>query len=137
MSCGDHEEEIEEKFNQLAERKKDKKGFFDSNPYYDTLFPSLKIQKPGGDWYGCTTVTLSFIALYIFMFFEKYTFDYNRFPFYKKESALLTGESSITVIAIIFIIIFERIANRTDTKSVNPEKLDLGKKGEKQKKNFS
>ena len=83
------------------------------------------------------TDTLSFIAIYIFMFFEKYTFDYNRFPFYKKESALLTGESSITVIVIIFIIIFERIANRTDTKSSNPEKLDLGKKGEMQKKNFS
>ena len=71
------------------------------------------------------------------MFFEKYTFDTTRFPFYKKESSLLTGESSITVICIIFIIIVERIANRTDTKSANPEKLDLGKKGEKQKKNFS
>jgi hypothetical protein len=71
------------------------------------------------------------------MFFEKYTFDTTRFPFYKKESSLLTGESSITVICIIFIIIIERIANRTDTKSANPEKLDLGKKGDVQKKNFS
>ena len=46
----------------------------------------------------------------------------------KKESSLLTGESSITVIGIIIIIILERIANRTDTKSADPEKLDLGKK---------
>jgi len=130
MSSGDHEEETGEKFDQIAERKKDKKGFFDSNPYFDTLFPSLKIQKPGGDWYGCTTLTLSFIAIYIFMFFEKYTFDTTRFPFMKKESSLLTGESSITVIGIVVIIIFERIANRTDTKSADPEKLDLGKKGE-------
>jgi hypothetical protein len=64
------------------------------------------------------------------MFFEKYTFDTTRFPFMKKESSLLTGESSITVICIVIIIIFERIANRTDTKSADPEKLDLGKKGE-------
>ena len=28
MSCADHEYEIEEKFNQIAERKKAKKGFF-------------------------------------------------------------------------------------------------------------
>jgi len=55
----------------------------------------------------------------------------------KKESSLLSGESSVTVIGIVIIIIFERIANRTDTKSANPEKLDLGKKGEIQKKNFS
>jgi hypothetical protein len=49
--------------------------------YFEKIFPSLKIQKPGYDLYGTTTVILSLIALYIFLFYKNYTVDPNVFKF--------------------------------------------------------
>ena len=55
----------------------------------------------------------------------------------KKESLLFDGEMTVTVILVVIIIIFERIANRTDTKGANPERFDFGQKGDKEKRSFS
>lgn len=48
---------------------------FENSNYIDGLFPSLKIQKPGYDLYGATTLVLFLILLFIFMFYERYTND--------------------------------------------------------------
>lgn len=40
---------------------------FEKIDYFDKLFPSLKIQKPGTDLYGSTTVFQSILAIFVFL----------------------------------------------------------------------
>jgi hypothetical protein len=52
LSAGDFDDDFEEKNYVIEGKDIPKKGFFENNPYFNTLFPSLKIQKPGEDYYG-------------------------------------------------------------------------------------
>ena len=95
-----------------------KPGIFERNNYFDRIFPSLKVQKPGYDLYGSTTTILAIIGAYIFIFFNSYTFSQAKFDFSKGQSVLFLFEMAIMVLLIISIIIIERYANRSDTKKV-------------------
>lgn len=52
LSAGDFDDDFEDKNYVIEGKDIPKKGFFENNPYFNTLFPSLKIQKPGEDYYG-------------------------------------------------------------------------------------
>ena len=82
ISAGDYEEAFEERFDLLEERGLEKPGFFERRDYFDKIFPSLKIQKPGYDLYGCTTTVLFLMAIYVFMNFQDIVVDPQIFTFY-------------------------------------------------------
>ena len=85
------------------------------------IFPSLKIQKPGFDLYGSTTTVLMLMVLYVAVTFKYYTVDPKSFVGGKSD--IFNWDIALTMVIIIFITIFERIASRTDTKK-SSKKVD-------------
>lgn len=63
-----------EKFEARDDRELNNPGMFEKSEYFDRIFPSLKIQKPGYDLYGTTTSILGLIGVFIFMYFGSYSF---------------------------------------------------------------
>jgi hypothetical protein len=117
ISAGDYQEEFEEMFKEIDERKKPKPGMFEKRPYFDKIFPSLKIQKPGYDLYGSSTIILSLTAVYVFMFYNQITVDMSVFSYLKGQSSIFGGEMAMVILFIISIILLERYTNRSDTKA--------------------
>lgn len=66
---------MDEKFDAIHDRIVNNPGFFEKHDYFDRIFPSLKVQKPGYDLYGSTTLVLGIIGAYIFWNYEKYSFS--------------------------------------------------------------
>lgn len=54
----------------LGMQDKEKPNIFETNPYLKTVFPSLKIQKPGVDYYGYTTMVLAIIAIFVMFTYD-------------------------------------------------------------------
>lgn len=67
ISAADYQEAFDERFNNIAERKKPKLSIFDNHAYFDRLFPAFKTQKPGRDFYGRTTFFLALCAVFVFL----------------------------------------------------------------------
>ena len=58
-------------------------GVFEKNPYFDGIFPGLRIQKPGYDLYGSTTLMLVVLMVYVATQFKNFTVDPAIFKFYQ------------------------------------------------------
>lgn len=123
LSDGEYKELMDEKFDNINDRTMFVPGIFERNDYFDRIFPSLKVQKPGYDLYGSTTTILALIGVYIFMFFDSYTFSQAKFDYHKGQSVLFLAEMAMMVLFIITIIIIERYANRSDTKKVEEKTI--------------
>jgi hypothetical protein len=52
----------------------------------------------------------------VFLKYQDYTFDPSSFS--KGTSGIFTADKALTIVVLIFVMILERIANRTDTKKV-------------------
>lgn len=74
FSSGDYHEAMIEQFETRDDRDLNNPGMFEKNTYFDRIFPGLKIQKPGYDLYGSSTVVLGIIGAFIFMYFGSYSF---------------------------------------------------------------
>lgn len=133
QSSGDYKEDFAEKFESIEDRVLNHPGWFERNPYFERIFPSLNIQKPGYDLYGTTTSILGFIGIYIFMYYESYSFSQMKFDFAAGQSVVFPGEMAVTVLFIIMVIIVERYANRSDTKKIE-EDNKLVESADKEKK---
>lgn len=70
ISAFDYPQEVDEKKQLLKQRSQPEPGLLETVPYINRIFPSLRIQKPGHDLYGPSTLILMLIAGYIFMFFD-------------------------------------------------------------------
>lgn len=81
ISAGDLEEEIDNKTLFLSHRGKPKNGFFENSKYFNQIFPSLKIQKPGYDLYGSSTIALSVLTIYVVTCYQHITVDPKMFKF--------------------------------------------------------
>ena len=75
ISAGDFQEDFDEKQYNLDQKSLPKSGIFERQGYFSTLFPSLKIQKPGYDLYGTTTFILGVTAVYVFMMYGNMSVD--------------------------------------------------------------
>ena len=120
MSAGDFEGEFVEKFDILHERTKPKLGVFETNKYFEKLFPSFKIQKPGYDLYGKTTLFLVLLALFVFMFYGQMSVDQANY-LKNSNSNIFRGDMVICLLVVILVIIVERYVGRTDTKAVTKQ----------------
>lgn len=59
------------------------------------------------------------------------------FKYQKGQSVLFPAEMALTVIIVLFIMIVERFANRTDTKKIEEKKIDDDEAIEQKKSFFS
>ena len=75
FSTGDYKADFEDKFESLDDRILNRPGIFERTEYFERIFPSVKIQKPGYDLYGTTTSVLGIIFVFIFMYFSQYSFS--------------------------------------------------------------
>lgn len=118
-SAGDFLDEFEEKNRKIDIAQAPDLGFFDTNKYFEKLYPPLKIQKPGYDLYASTNIFLFIIVVYTFIFFGQFTVDQDNYlQNSDNTSQIFKGNMVIMVLSFITLIIFERILNRTDTKKV-------------------
>ena len=93
-------------------------------PYFQKLFPSLRIQKPGVDYYGSTTLLLAFICIYIFKSWGQVSVDNSvLLESYGENNNLFKGDMTIMLISFITIMIAERFVSRADTKAVDQKSL--------------
>jgi len=84
------------------------------------IFPSLKIQKPGYDLYGSTTLVLTIIVIFVFVFFENMMVtESDLLEGTQGSNNIFKGNQALTLLALIFIILIERYVNRSDTKAVD------------------
>lgn len=123
FSGGDFKTEFDDKFDQKHDRVVNNPGFFERHEYFDRIFPTLKVQKPGYDLYGSTTTILGIIAFYVFWNYERYSFSQMTFDFAAGQSVIFVGEMALTVIFVLVLIVVERYANRSDTKKVEEKNL--------------
>lgn len=91
FSAGDFKEDFSEKFEAQGDRVLNHPGWFEKKDYFERIFPSLKVQKPGYDLYGTTTSILGIIALYVIMYYDQYTFSQGSFDFSKGQQVLFAG----------------------------------------------
>jgi len=81
-----------------------------------------------------TTTILGVLAIYIFIYYDSYNFSWKKFE-YGSQSVLFPFSMAKELLLVIFIIIIERYANRSDTKKVE-EKRVSEEVDEKPKKSF-
>lgn len=136
ISAFDYDAEYDQKKELLEKRKWEEPGLMERSRYFARLFPTLRIQKPGIDFYGSTTLILSILAVYTFAAFDQMT--PNSFQLLKgaKESSnLFTSSTALALVFVLLIIIVERFVNRSDTKSREDNALDDMDEAEKSKSN--
>lgn len=93
---------------------------FERSAYFDQLFPSLKIQKPGYDLYGSTTSFLGVLAIYVFMCYGHMSVDQADYLRHSKNNnSIFKGNMVICLLTVILVIVIERYVNRSDTKAVD------------------
>jgi len=120
-SSPDFSQDYQAKNDELDKRKKQKLGFFENSRYMNQIFPSLKIQKPGYDLYGTTTTIFAIICVFVFIQFKEYTFDASAFV--EGSSEIWGYDKALTMVFLIFVMLLERVVNRTDTKKVESKNL--------------
>lgn len=132
VSAGDFDQELDDKTKALANRNAAKLGFFERNSYFDQIFPSMKIQKPGYDLYGVTTFFSMVIAVYVFLYYGSLSVDQaNYLKNSKNNNSIFKGDMVICLLVVIAIIITERYVNRSDTKAISNKGGSIASEGEK------
>ena len=103
---------------------------FEKSSYFKTMFPSLKIQKPGYDLYGSSTISLALLTIYVVTCYSHITVDPNMFKFMAGQTNIFNGEMTAMVLFFIGVILLERYTSRTDTKAVEEPKFQKKKRGD-------
>jgi hypothetical protein len=140
ISNGDFEQDLDDKIEMIQKKNVPKLGFFEKRQYFESVFPSLKIQKPGYDLYGSSTVFLTILAVYVFVGYSSISVDQaSLLDSVKSSNNIFKGEMAVTLIIVIIIIIIERYVSRSDTKAVDKKQMetpDKNKKGFFQESDF-
>jgi hypothetical protein len=92
-------------------------GIFERAKYFNRLFPSLKIQKPGYDLYGSTTIFLTIIVIFVFSNYKEFSVSESQVIPGKETGNIFSNGMISLVLLIITCMLFERFANRTATKA--------------------
>ena len=101
----------------LDKKETPRLGLFERNKYFDKVFPSLKIQKPGYDLYASTTIFLGILLLYVFAFYGQMSVSQADYLTKEPAAGLFNFHMIILMLIIITIMFVERYANRMDTKA--------------------
>jgi hypothetical protein len=103
-------------------------SFYQSIQYFRKLFPPIRIQKPGYDLYGLSTMILSITLFWVYWYDDKMTVNENMvIPDAKEVNGMVFKASmAITLFCVAVIMIFERYISRSDVSFIpKEENLDL------------
>lgn len=117
LSGGDNEVDFIQKSNLIIERNKPEMGLFEHAKYFNRMFPALKIQKPGYDLYGSTTIFLTIIIIFVFANYDEFSVSEQQVIPGKETGNIFSNGMISLVLFIITCMLFERVANRTATKA--------------------
>lgn len=117
ISGGDFEEEYNDKIDFIAKKDEPKLSKFEKSKYFTRLFPTLKIQKPGHDFYAPSTAFLGVLGVYIGFYYSYISVDKTTLiESVKTSNKLFMGEMALCLVAVMSLIVVERYINRSDTK---------------------
>lgn len=127
QSSGDFGEDIEDKMQQLEQKNLPEMTYFETWQYFDRLFPGLRVQKPGTDYYGSTTLLLAILAIFVLLNFEQlYVSQSDLLESANfNNSGIFNGAMAVCLLTIVFIIFLERYISRTDTKAAEDDKKTI------------
>lgn len=95
---------------------------FEKNEFLQKVFPPLRIQKPGYDIYARTTLVLMMILIYVFAFYSSFTVknisSVDLASWAGGEAEIFKTQMALLLIVILTVIVIERYASRTDTKTI-------------------
>ena len=92
------------------EKKKKVKNIFNESKkgYYESLFPKLRNEKPGKEFYVSYTISMTFIIIYIFLFYTTMIKD-KTFGSVSIETTQFSGEMVLFLLLHIFFLVADRI----------------------------
>jgi len=120
LSGCDFDEEFDDRFEAKDSRMESKKSR--DSPWIAKLFPSLKIQKPGRDYYASTTIALVILVMYVFFTYKEFTASPEILEYNQGEASggfpvgIFPPGQAIVITLMLVVIVVERYASRTDTK---------------------
>ena len=103
-------EQIKQKFPLFVHYEKDKNDIYQENhrSYFSRLFPKIRNEKPGTDYYPIYTVSMCLICMYILIFFTLMVQD-KTFGTVNLDTTQFSGTMVLYLIFHIFILTCDRI----------------------------
>ena len=100
----------EEENKKIKKFEEEQKKLFDesSRTYYESLFPKIRNEKPGNEYYVFYTIGMTFIIIYIFFLYTIMTKDKTFGPVSIKTTQF-SGEMVCFLLVHIFILLVDRI----------------------------
>lgn len=117
MSGGDNEVDMNQKSDKIKLRNRPEMGMFEKFKYFNRLFPALKIQKPGYDLYGSTTIFLTIVIIFVFSAYASFNVSETEVIPGKETGNTFSNGLIFLVLFVISCMLLERYANRTATKA--------------------
>jgi hypothetical protein len=138
QSSGDFDADADDKIQRIEQKDLPEKTYFEKWPYFDRLFPGLRIQKPGTDYYGSTTLLLSILAIFVLLYFEQlYVSQSDLLESANfNNSGIFNGAMAVCLLSIVFLIFLERYISRTDTKAAEGNKMTIKEEMAEERKGF-
>ena len=115
-NINDAQKKIEDKIKQLEaqkqrekEEEKEKEKYDESKrKYYERLFPKVRNEKPGNDFYAWYTVSIVFIMLFILIFYTTMVKD-TTYGLVELDTKQFSGEMVLVLLLHVAILVYDRV----------------------------
>ena len=100
---------IKRNIDKLEKAKKEREKYDESSrKYFERLFPKIRNEKPGSDFYVCYTLTLAIILIIILIFYSNMVND-KTFGAVEIDTKQVSGEMVLVLIIHVFILLYDRV----------------------------
>ena len=90
-------------------QKKEKEKYDESaRKYYERLFPRIRNEKPGNEFYAWYTVSLALIMIYVLIFYTSMVQD-KTFGAVELDTKQFSGEMVIVLVIHVAILVYDRV----------------------------
>ena len=115
-NINDAQKKIEDKIKQLEaqkqrekEEEKEKEKYDESKrKYYERLFPKVRNEKPGNDFYAWYTVSIVFIMLFILIFYTTMVKD-TTYGLVELDTKQFSGKMVLVLLLHVAILVYDRV----------------------------
>ncbi len=99
----------EEEEEEEEEEEKNKEKYDESKrTYFQTLFPKVRNEKPGNEYYVSYTLTMTFIIMYLILFYTTMVQD-KTFGAVTVQTKQFSGTMVIFLLIHVFFLVYDRI----------------------------
>ena len=101
--------ELEEQKKKEEEEKKERDKYDESKrTYFERLFPKVRNEKPGNEFYGWYTSSLTLIIVYILLFYTTMINDTN-YGQVELDTKQFSGEMVLVLLVHVAILVYDRV----------------------------